>query len=218
MSQEDDVDVTPLSHNPFSYPQARIEHKRSYLWAEKPMGSLNSDWFLQKIGQIWVESNSSKSLASLRVSSAKLGTLKPGTLKQSQFRSLVVKAASVIAPKSTSIKPLGDRILVKIKEAEEKTMGGILLPSTGQRSRRQRRRQWEVSYFYLQVNRNLKEVKSLLWPLLFLRLLRFHANIGLSSCGVDWSTNHLLHKYAGTEVEFNDVKHLILKEDDIGLS
>ncbi|XP_022575070.2 20 kDa chaperonin, chloroplastic [Brassica napus] len=103
---------------------------------------------------------SAKSLASLRVSSAKFGTLKPGTLKQSQFCSLVVKAASVVAPKYTSIKPLGDRILVKIKEAEEKTMGGILLPSTG---RRQRRRQWEVSYFHLQVNRNLKEVKSLLW-------------------------------------------------------
>ncbi|KAG2270691.1 hypothetical protein Bca52824_065246 [Brassica carinata] len=153
---------------------------------------------------------SAKSLASLRVSSAKLGTLKPGTLKQSQFRSLVVKAASVIAPKSTSIKPLGDRILVKIKEAEEKTMGGILLPSTGQRSRRQRRRQWEVSYFYLQVNRNLKEVKSLLW--VKWELLGRTKLISLSL------TNHLLHKYAGTEVEFNDVKHLILKEDDIGLS
>lgn len=32
----------------------------------------------------------------------------------------------------TSIKPLGDRVLVKIKEAEEKTLGGILLPSTAQ--------------------------------------------------------------------------------------
>ncbi|KAG2314645.1 hypothetical protein Bca52824_017767 [Brassica carinata] len=30
----------------------------------------------------------------------------------------------------------------------------------------------------------------------------------------DWSTNHLL-QVAGTELEFNDVKHLILKEDDI---
>ena len=32
----------------------------------------------------------------------------------------------------TSIKPLGDRVLVKIKEAEEKTDGGILLPTTAQ--------------------------------------------------------------------------------------
>lgn len=32
----------------------------------------------------------------------------------------------------TGIKPLGDRVLIKIKEAEEKTVGGILLPSTAQ--------------------------------------------------------------------------------------
>lgn len=32
----------------------------------------------------------------------------------------------------TAIKPLGDRVLVKVKEAEEKTEGGILLPSTAQ--------------------------------------------------------------------------------------
>lgn len=32
----------------------------------------------------------------------------------------------------TSIKPLGDRVLVKIKDADEKTEGGILLPTTAQ--------------------------------------------------------------------------------------
>lgn len=32
----------------------------------------------------------------------------------------------------TSLKPLGDRVLVKIKTAEEKTSGGILLPTTAQ--------------------------------------------------------------------------------------
>lgn len=32
----------------------------------------------------------------------------------------------------TSIKPLGDRVLVKIKNVEEKTEGGILLPTTAQ--------------------------------------------------------------------------------------
>ena len=84
------------------------------------MRSLNSDWFLQKIGQIWVESNNcefyvcltdsrngddttysitSYCVAKSLASSAQFGTLKPGTLKQSQFRSLVVKAASVVAPK-----------------------------------------------------------------------------------------------------------------------
>jgi chaperonin GroES len=32
----------------------------------------------------------------------------------------------------TAIKPLGDRVLIKIKEAEEKTQSGILLPSSAQ--------------------------------------------------------------------------------------
>ena len=32
----------------------------------------------------------------------------------------------------TSIKPLGDRVLVKIKDTEEKTEGGILLPTAAQ--------------------------------------------------------------------------------------
>nr|AUG32127.1 co-chaperonin GroES [Paulinella longichromatophora] len=32
----------------------------------------------------------------------------------------------------TTVKPLGDRIFVKISESEEKTAGGILLPDTAQ--------------------------------------------------------------------------------------
>lgn len=32
----------------------------------------------------------------------------------------------------TSIKPLGDRVLVKINTVEEKSTGGILLPTTAQ--------------------------------------------------------------------------------------
>lgn len=37
-----------------------------------------------------------------------------------------------ISVQYTTLKPLGDRVLVKIKTAEEKTAGGILLPSTAQ--------------------------------------------------------------------------------------
>lgn len=32
----------------------------------------------------------------------------------------------------TTLKPLGDRVLVKIKTAEDKTIGGILLPTSAQ--------------------------------------------------------------------------------------
>ncbi|KAI7734840.1 hypothetical protein M8C21_030682 [Ambrosia artemisiifolia] len=47
-------------------------------------------------------------------------------------RGFLVKAATAVAPKYTTLKPLGDRVLVKISAAEEKTSGGILLPSTAQ--------------------------------------------------------------------------------------
>ncbi|XP_042945870.1 20 kDa chaperonin, chloroplastic-like [Carya illinoinensis] len=39
---------------------------------------------------------------------------------------------SVLGGIYTSIKPLGDRVLVKLQTSEEKTGGGILLPTTAQ--------------------------------------------------------------------------------------
>lgn len=38
----------------------------------------------------------------------------------------------ILLSQYTALKPLGDRVLVKIKTAEEKTGGGILLPSSAQ--------------------------------------------------------------------------------------
>ncbi len=117
------------------------------------------------------------------------GTVKPGTLRQRSFSGLVVKAATVVAPKYTSIKPLGDRVLVKIETAEEKTEGGILLPSTAQ-SKPQKGEVVEVG-----------EGKA----------------IGKNKvgCSVKTGTQVIYSKYAGTEVEFNGANHLIVKEDDI---
>ncbi|PHU09439.1 hypothetical protein BC332_21299 [Capsicum chinense] len=48
------------------------------------------------------------------------------------FRGLIVKDASVVSPKYTSIKPLGDRVPVKIKDAKEKSVDDILLPTSAQ--------------------------------------------------------------------------------------
>ncbi|CAH1412619.1 unnamed protein product [Lactuca virosa] len=70
----------------------------------------------------------------LRSSTSKVSSI----VVSSQFRSstlrstcsLVVKFATTVAPKYTSLKPLGDRVLVKIKAAEQKSASGILLPST----------------------------------------------------------------------------------------
>ncbi|KAH0706918.1 hypothetical protein KY289_011994 [Solanum tuberosum] len=114
-----------------------------------------------------------------------------GTLKQNMrfFHGLVVKAATVVAPKYTSVKPLSDRVLVKIKTVEEKTVGGILLPTTAQS------------------NPQGGEIVAVGEGRL----------IGKSKVeiSVKTGTQVLYSKYVGTEVQFDGSKHLILKEDDI---
>ncbi|KAK1315243.1 hypothetical protein QJS10_CPA06g02539 [Acorus calamus] len=105
------------------------------------------------------------------------------------FRGLVVKAATVVAPKYTSVKPLGDRVLVKIKTAEEKTVGGILLPTTAQ-SKPQGGEVVAVG-----------EGKSI-------------GNKKIDP-SVQTGAQIVYSKYAGTELEFDGSNHLILKEDDI---
>ncbi|GER41730.1 20 kDa chaperonin family protein [Striga asiatica] len=118
-----------------------------------------------------------------------LSPMKQNGLSLSSFRGLVVKAATTIAPKYTSLKPLGDRVLVKIKTAEEMTSGGILLPSTAQSK--------PQSGEIVAVGEG--------------------RTIGNSTVviSVKTGTQVVYSKYAGTEVEFNGANHLILKEDDI---
>ncbi|CAK8563953.1 unnamed protein product [Lathyrus sativus] len=112
-----------------------------------------------------------------------------GISTQRLFPSMVVKAATVVAPKHTSLKPLGDRVLVKIKDAEEKTLGGIILPSTAQ----SKPQGGEV----VAVGEGKTVGKN---------------NVEIS---VKAGAQVVYSKYAGTEVEFNGSKHLILKDDDI---
>ncbi|CAL5199164.1 unnamed protein product [Lathyrus oleraceus] len=112
-----------------------------------------------------------------------------GTSTQRLFPSLVVKAATVVAPKHTTLKPLGDRVLVKIKDAEEKTVGGIILPSTAQ----SKPQGGEV----VAVGEGKTVGKN---------------NVEVS---VKAGAQVVYSKYAGTEVEFNGSKHLILQDDDI---
>nr|AWW15211.1 20 kDa chaperonin [Manihot esculenta] len=120
---------------------------------------------------------------------ASFGTLKAGSAPQRSFRGLVVKAATVVAPKYTGIKPLGDRVLVKIKVAEEKTDGGILLPTSAQT----KPQGGEV--VAVGEGRTIGNTKL---------------DISMKT-----GTQVVYSKYAGTEVEFNGSSHLILKEDDI---
>ncbi|CAL0330268.1 unnamed protein product [Lupinus luteus] len=115
--------------------------------------------------------------------------LRIDTLTQRSLPRFVVKAATVSALKYTSIKPLGDRVLVKIKEADEKSEGGILLPSTAQT----KPQGGEVVA--------VGQGKSV-------------GNIKVE-VSVKTGAQVVYSKYVGTEVEFNGTKHLILKEEDI---
>ncbi|KAG5112679.1 hypothetical protein AAZX31_13G095300 [Glycine max] len=129
--------------------------------------------------------------STLRFPSA--GHVRIGTLTQTSFPSFVVKAATVVAPKHTTVKPLGDRVLVKIKDAEEKTAGGILLPATAQG----KPQGGEV----VAVGDGKSVGKS-----------KVDVSVKLF---VQTGLQVVYSKYAGTEVEFNGSKHLILKDDDI---
>ncbi|KAL9362327.1 hypothetical protein Peur_045112 [Populus x canadensis] len=141
---------------------------------------------------ISVSARNLSSLEGLRASNVKFASFKPAggfALSQRPYRCLVVKAATVVAPKYTSIKPLGDRVLVKIKTVEEKSEGGILLPSSAQT----KPQAGEVVA--------VGEGKS----------------IGKTKLDISVKTGArvVYSKYAGTEVEFDGSSHLILKEDDI---
>ncbi|KAK9705636.1 hypothetical protein RND81_07G072400 [Saponaria officinalis] len=132
--------------------------------------------------------HSSEGLRSSSVKIASFVPLKSG-YNQKSFTSLVVKAATVVAPKYTSIKPLADRVLVKIKEPEEKTSGGILLPTSSVT----KPQAGEV----VAVGEGKTVGKN---------KIDFSVTTG---------TQVVYSKYAGTELEFNGSNHLLLKEDDI---
>ncbi|CAN1772550.1 20 kDa chaperonin, chloroplastic [Linum perenne] len=120
------------------------------------------------------------------VNMASFGTLKSGS---SSRRRLVVQAATVVAPKYTSIKPLGDRVLVKINNKEETSAGGILIPTSAQ-SKPQGGEVVAVG-----------EGKTIAGKTI--------------DNSVKTGAQVVYSKYAGTEIEFNGENHLLLKEDDI---
>lgn len=138
-----------------------------------------------------VPSRSLATFEGLRPSTVKIAAFAPlkQGLGQRSFRPLVVKAATVVAPKYTAITPLADRVLVKIKEVEEKTTGGILLPTTAQT----KPQAGEV--VAVGEGRELGKNKV--------------------EISVKPGTQVVYSKYAGTELDFNGSNHLLMKEDDI---
>lgn len=104
-------------------------------------------------------------------------------------RVLTVRAATAMAPKFSTLKPLGDRVLVKVKEAPEKTEGGILLPSMSQN----KPQGGEV----VAVGDGKAAGKQKL------------------QLSVQPGAKVVYSKYAGTEIDFHGVNHLLVKEGDI---
>jgi chaperonin GroES len=90
-----------------------------------------------------------------------------------------------------SVKPLGDRALVKPKPREEKTKGGIFLPDT---ATKERPMQGEV----LSVGEGRLDDDGKRIPM-----------------SVKPGDQVLFAKYAGTEFEIDDEEYLILSEKDI---
>ncbi|KAL6496450.1 20 kDa chaperonin, chloroplastic [Orobanche gracilis] len=127
--------------------------------------------------------------ASNTVRMTSFSPLKHDALFVRSFRGLVVKAATTVAPEYTSLMPLGDRVLVKIKSAEEKTSGGILLPAAAQ----SKPEAGEV----VAVGEGRAFGKN-------------KVDISVKS-----GAQVVYSKYGGTEVVFDGSNHLILKEDDI---
>ena len=84
-----------------------------------------------------------------------------------------------------NIKPLADRVLVKPAAAEEKTAGGIIIPDTA----KEKPLQGEV----LAVGQGTKDEEMVLK-----------------------AGDHVLYgKYAGTEVELDGEKYIIMRQSDV---
>jgi chaperonin GroES len=89
-----------------------------------------------------------------------------------------------------NIRPLGDRILVKRIQEEEKTKGGIIIPDTAKEKPQEGR--------VVAVGKGkMTEDGKLLTP------------------DVKAGDRILFGKYAGSEIKLEGEEHLILREDDI---
>lgn len=84
-----------------------------------------------------------------------------------------------------SIKPLADRVLVKPAAAEEKSVGGIIIPDTA----KEKPLKGEV----VATGNGTKDEEMIVKP----------------------GDNVLYGKYAGTEIEFDGENYLIMRQSDI---
>ncbi|MDO9574256.1 MAG: co-chaperone GroES [Candidatus Contubernalis sp.] len=89
-----------------------------------------------------------------------------------------------------NLRPLGDRVIIKLVEVEEKTAGGILLPDKA------KERPTEAEVVAVGTGRILNDGQK----------VPMHVKVG---------DRIVISKYAGTEFKVDDTDYLILREDDI---
>lgn len=87
------------------------------------------------------------------------------------------------------IKPLGSRVLIKMKEGEEKTKSGIILTGNAQEKP-------QIAEVIEVGPGEIKEGKQ-------------------ETMNVKKGDNVIVSKYSGTEVKYEGVEYIILKQDDI---
>ena len=92
--------------------------------------------------------------------------------------------------KTTSVRPLGDRVLVQRTEAEEKTSGGILLPESAKEKPK------EGKIIAVGDGKQLDDGKR-------------------TTFSVSKGDRILFSSYAGTEIKVDGDEFLIMREDDI---
>lgn len=90
----------------------------------------------------------------------------------------------------TTLKPLGNRVLVKRLEAEDTVKGGIILPDTA------KKKQETAQVIAIGTGKKDKEGNCLPFP-------------------VKVGDKILMEKYAGQEITLNDEELVILSADDI---
>lgn len=90
----------------------------------------------------------------------------------------------------STVKPLGDRILVKVSEAEEKTAGGIILPDTA------------------------KE-KPQVGEVVAVGSGKRNDDGSYQALDVKVGDHVLYSKYAGTDIKIGGEDHVLLREQDI---
>lgn len=103
---------------------------------------------------------------------------------------MATKTTTTTTKKTGTIRPLGDRVLVKRAEAEERTAGGILLPESAKDKPK------EGTIISIGEGRTLDNGEK-------------------SKFSVKVNDRILFSAYAGTEVKYGGEEYLIMREEDI---